>query len=307
MQKLKKVIGKLIYGIERITKRFDADNLSAYAAQAAFFIFISIFPFAMLFLNLLQYIPFFSAENIEGWTLEVFSPLIGELLKGIIREAGELGSGALISITTVAALWACSKGVLGIIYGLNSVYKTTEKRGYILLRATAVFYTIGLIVALVLVLLLMVFGNMILNLMLTYIPGLGSLANAVRIIRWLVSFGFLTLFFMFLYTVIPERKTKFRNEIPGAVISAVGWVGFSALYSLYMDMFAGRSNIYGSLAAIIFFLLWIYICMIILFVGAEINDILRLHDLAAIVRRKREMKKIDGVQVKVRTSEKNSK
>lgn len=307
MQKLKKVAGKLIYTIDRISRRFDADNISAYAAQAAFFIFISIFPFLMLFLNLLQYIPFFSAENIEGWTMEVFSPLIGELLKGIIREAGETGSGALISITTVAALWACSKGVLGIIYGLNSIYKTTEKRGYIQLRAIAVFYTIGLIVALVLVLLLMVFGNMILNLMMTYIPAIGSLANAVRIIRWLVSFGFLTLFFMFLYTVIPERKTKFRNEIPGAVVSSVGWIGFSALYSLYMDMFAGRSNIYGSLAAIIFFLLWIYICMIILFVGAEINDILRLHDLAALVKRRMGMKKIDRVQAKVRTSEKKDK
>jgi len=307
MQKLKKVISKLIYTVERISKRFDADNLSAYAAQAAFFIFISIFPFLMLFLNLLQYIPFFSAENIEGWTMEVFSPLIGELLKGIIREAGESGSGALISITTAAALWTCSKGVLGIIYGLNSIYKTTEKRGYIQLRAIAVFYTIGLIVALVLVLLLMVFGNMIINLMLTYIPALGSLANAVRIIRWLVSFGFLTLFFMFLYTVIPERKTKFRNEIPGAVVSSVGWIGFSALYSLYMDMFAGRSNIYGSLAAIIFFLLWIYICMIILFVGAEINDILRLHDITAIIKRRMGMKKIDRVQVKIRTSEKNEK
>ncbi len=197
MQKSKKMIGSLIYAVERISRRFDSDNLSAYAAQSAFFIFISIFPFLMLFLNLLKYIPFFSGENIESWTMEVFSPLIGKLLKGIVREAGETGSGALISITTIAALWSCSKGVLGIIYGLNSVYKTTEKRGYIQLRATAVFYTIGFIAALVVVLLLMVFGNMILNLLMTYIPALGSLANAVRVIRWLVSFGFLMIFFMF--------------------------------------------------------------------------------------------------------------
>ena len=261
----------------------------------------------MLFLNLLKYIPFFSSENIESWTMEVFSPLIGELLKGILREAGETGSGALISITTIAALWSCSKGVLGIIYGLNSVYKTTEKRGYIQLRATAVFYTVGFIAALVVVLLLMVFGNMILNLLMTYVPALGSLANAVRIIRWLVSFGFLMVFFMFLYTVIPERKTKFRNELPGAVVSAVGWVGFSALYSLYMDMFASRSNIYGSLAAIVFFLLWLYICMIILFVGAEINDILRVHDFAAMLKRRREIKKIGRIKARIKPGEKNNK
>lgn len=307
MQKPKKMIGSLIYAVERISKRFDSDNLSAYAAQSAFFIFISIFPFLMLFLNLLKYIPFFSGENIESWTMEIFSPLIGELLKGIVREAGETGSGTLISITTIAALWSCSKGVLGIIYGLNSVYKTTEKRGYVQLRATAVFYTVGFIAALVVVLLLMVFGNMILNLLMMYIPALGSLANAVRVIRWLVSFGFLMIFFMFLYTVIPERKTKFRNELLGAVVSAVGWVGFSALYSLYMDMFASRSNIYGSLAAVIFFLLWLYICMIILFVGAEINDILRVHDFTAMLRRRREMRKMGTVKARIKPSEKNNK
>lgn len=305
MHRLKKMVNSAVYAVERISKRFDSDNLSAYAAQAAFFIFISIFPFLMLFLNLLKYIPFFSSENIESWTMEIFSPLIGELLNGIIQEASASGSGALISITTIAALWACSKGVLGIIYGLNSIYKTTEKRGYILLRATAVFYTVGLLVALIVVLLLMVFGNMILNLLLTHIPAFGSFANAVRIVRWLVSFGFLTIFFMFLYTVIPERKTKFKNEIPGAAVSAVGWIGFSALYSLYMDMFASRSNIYGSLAAIIFFLLWIYICMIILFVGAEINDVLRVHDFAVIIRRRKEIKQTGRVRAQVRTGNNN--
>lgn len=304
MQGLKKAVNTVIYAVERISKRFDSDNLSAYAAQAAFFIFISIFPFLMLFLNLLKYIPFFSSENIEVWIMEIFSPLIGELLIGIIKEANASGSGALISITTVAALWACSKGVLGIIYGLNSIYKTTEKRGYIRLRATAVFYTVGLLVALVIMLLLMVFGNTILNFVMTRFPALDSFANAVRVVRWLVSFGFLIIFFMFLYTVIPERKTKFKNEIPGAVVSAVGWIGFSALYSLYMDMFAVRSNIYGSLAAIIFFLLWIYICMIILFVGAEINDILRVNDFTAIIRRRREMKKVGRVQAQVRNRDK---
>lgn len=300
MRRSKEIVRTVIYAVDRITKRFDADNLQAFAAQAAFFIFISIFPFFMLFLNLLKYIPFFSSENIEGWTMDIFSPIIDELLRGIIQEASNSGSSALISITTVAALWACSKGVLGIIYGLNSIYKTTEKRGFITLRLTAIFYTIGLIVALIIVIILMVFGNTILNLILTYIPAFDAIANIIKIVRWLVSFAFLTMFFMFLYTIIPERKTKFRNELPGAVVSSVGWIGFSMLYSLYMDIFGSNSNIYGSLAAITFFLLWLYICMIILFVGAEINDILRVHDFSGIIKRRQEMKKIGRVQAKVK-------
>ena len=269
----------VIHGIQRISKRFENDNLTAYAAQAAFFIFISIFPFLMLLLSLLKYIPIFSSENIENWTSDFLSPMIGELLKSIFAEAGEYSSGAIISITTIAALWACSKGVLGIIYGLNSIYKTTENRGYIRLRITAIIYTLGLIVALIVVLILMVFGNRILALL----PVIESVVSSLRIVRWLIAFGFLILFFMFLYTIIPDRKTKLKNELPGAVISAVGWIGFSVLYSFYIDNFGNQSKLYGSLTAIILFLLWIYTCMIILFVGAELNDILRVNDFSCIV------------------------
>ena len=291
MQKLTDFIASCAHTVKRFSKRFEADNLTAYAAQATFFIFISIFPFLMLFLNLIKYIPIFSSENVESWNLDFVSPTIGEMLKNIVAEAGETGSGALISITTVAALWACSKGVLGIIYGLNSIYKTTEKRGYIRLRAVAVFYTAAFIIALIVALILIVFGNRILDAVLMNIPVLTSLAEAVRIVRWLVSLGFLVLFFMFIYTVIPERKTKLKNELPGALISAAGWIGFSALYSFYIDNFGNHSSVYGSLTAIVLFMLWLYFCMIILFFGAEVNDMLRVRNLFQLIRRSRSIHK----------------
>ena len=298
MQKLTDFITSCVYASRRIAKRFEADNLTAYAAQATFFIFISIFPFLMLFLNLIKYIPIFNSENSELWSLDFMSPTIGGLLKNIVDEAGGTGSGALISITTIAALWACSKGVLGIIYGLNFIYKTTEKRGYIRLRAVSVFYTVAFIAALIVALILIVFGNRILDAVLMYVPVLKSLAETVRIIRWLVSLGFLVLFFMFIYTVIPERKTKLKNELPGALISAVGWIGFSALYSFYIDNFGNHSNVYGSLTAIVLFLLWMYFCMIILFFGAEVNDMIRVHNFYRLIKRNRMIQK--NIKAKIR-------
>lgn len=298
MQKLTDFITSCAYAVKRFSKRFEADNLTAYAAQATFFIFISIFPFLMLFLNLIKYIPIFNSENSELWNLDIMSPTIGELLKNIVDEAGKTGSGALISITTIAALWACSKGVLGIIYGLNSIYKTTEKRGYVRLRAVAVFYTVAFIAALIMALILIVFGNRILDAVLVYIPVLRSLAEAVRITRWLVTLGFLVLFFMFIYTVIPERKTKPKNELPGALISAVGWIVFSALYSFYIDNFGNHSSVYGSLTAIVLFLLWMYFCMIILFFGAEVNDMIRAHNFYQLIKRNRRIQK--NIKAKIR-------
>ena len=298
MRKLTDFITSCAYTVKRLSKRFEADNLTAYAAQATFFIFISIFPFLMLFLNLIKYIPIFNSENVESWNLDFVSPTIGEMLKSIITEAGKTGSGALISITTAAALWACSKGVLGIIYGLNSIYKTTEKRGYIRLRAVAVFYTVAFIIALIVALILMVFGNRILDAILMNTPVLASLAEAVRIVRWLVSLGFLVLFFMFIYTVIPERKTKLKNELPGALISAAGWIGFSALYSFYIDNFGNHSSVYGSLTAIVLFMLWLYFCMIILFFGAEVNDMLRVHNFYRLIKHIRTIQK--NIKAKIR-------
>lgn len=290
----------VIYGIKRISNRFNSDNLTAYAAQAAFFIFISIFPFLMLLLSLLKYIPIFSDANIENWASDFLTPQISDLLNSILSEAAEYGSGAIISITTITALWACSKGVLGIIYGLNSIYKITESRGYIRLRIIAVIYTLGLIAALTVMLILMVFGNRILSFLMSLHPFMENLANSVRLIRWLVSFGVLILFFLFLYTIIPDRKTKLKNELPGAIVSAVGWIGFSALYSFYIDNFGNQSKVYGSLTAIILFLLWIYICMIILFVGAEINDILRIYDFSNIVSQLRFSRKAKRIRAKIK-------
>lgn len=291
MSRIIELFEAVIYSIKRISKRFQADNLTAYSAQAAFFIFISIFPFLMLLLSLLKYIPIFNNENMESWATDFLTPQVDDLIKSIFAEAGEYSSGAFISITTAAALWACSKGVLGIIYGLNSIYKTTENRSFIRLRIVAVIYTVGLVAAMTVVLILMVFGNGILNYFLTAVPETMYAAKAIRVIRWLVSFGILILFFLFLYSVIPDRKTKPKNELPGAVISAIGWIGFSVLYSFYLDNFGNQSKLYGSLTAIILFLLWIYICMIILFVGAEINDILRVHDFSHIMKHIKSSKK----------------
>lgn len=290
MHKLRDFLITSVYLIKRIAKRFSDDNLTTFAAQAAFFMFISIFPFLMLFLNLLKYIPFFSERGFEAFLPDFISPQISSLLEDIIQEAGSKSSGALISITTITALWSSSKSFRSIMYGLNSVYKTTEKRGFIRVRAVAILYTVLFLFALVVVLVLMVFGNSILNTISEILPPMASITESLKKARWIVALGVLMLLFQLIYTVVPERKTKFKNEFFGALISAVGWIGFSALYSFYIDNFGNYSKLYGSFTAIILFLLWLYICMIILFVGAEINDMMRSHNVFSLFKRARTIK-----------------
>lgn len=85
-------------------------------------------------------------------------------------------------------------------------------------------------------------------------------------------------FFIFLtmYTFIPYKKSKFKDEIYGAVLTTLGCFLFTYGYSIYMHYTDLGNSIYGSLAAIIFFLMWVYACMYIMFCGALLNKF--LHD-----------------------------
>lgn len=130
------------------------------------------------------------------------------------------------------------------------------------------------IAATVVVLVLLVFGQAILDRLLVNLPALNGLDGVWFSMRWAVGFCILILLFLFFYTALPIQKGKPFSKLPGAVFSAAGWVGFSALYSFYVNNFADYSRLYGSLTTIVLLILWLYICMYILFLGEELNVML---------------------------------
>lgn len=269
-----KAVGALLNAFRQMVERLKKGNITAYSAQAAFFIFISLVPFAMLLISLLSRLPI-SIESLNGGELAFISPQIADFIKKVISDSSQTYSGAIISVTTVVTLWSASKGTVAIVRGLDTIYGVTVKRNYIKLRLISLLYTFALVIILILTFALTVFGNSILEMISAAFPSTVGIAGVVGFLRWVVTLLLLVLFFMLIYTVVPERKTKFMNELPGAVVSSLGWVGFSALFSFYIDNFANYVNIYGSLATIVILLLWLYFCMIILFFGAELNDMLR--------------------------------
>lgn len=282
----------VILTVKHFMDRLSKDKVNAYSAQAAFFIIISFFPFTMLLLTLLNYMPFTAAQA-EYLTFEFLSPPVSELINSVLNEIYQKASGAVISITSITALWSASKGLLAIVDGLNSVYGVTEKRGFIKLRLITVFYMLVFIIILIIALALLVFGGSINNWLVSNIPGFENVTFALLGFRWLIALCLFTLFFMFLYTVIPERKTRFVSELPGAFFSACGWLIFSALYSFYIENFGNFSYLYGSLTAVVLLMLWLYFCMYIVFVGAEINDFLQDENIGAVFKKWFNAKKIE--------------
>lgn len=181
---------------------------------------------------------------------------------------------SLTIVSAVALLWSASKGVYAIIGGFNSVYEVKEGRNFILLRLIAMFYTIAFLAILVAALTLMVFGNFIGDYLYSIFTDLKGLVYIVSSFRFIIGFVFLVLFFTLVYKTVPGGKLKFLDQIPGAVMASAGWVSFSILFSFFVNNFSNYANIYGSLTAIIVLMLWLYICMYIMFLGAEVNFIL---------------------------------
>ncbi len=264
--------------IRAFNRKVRDDFVSAFSAHAAFFVMISFFPFIMLLLTLLQYLPITESVLMETLT-QIFPSSITSLIITIVSEVYDQASGTIISITAISALWSASRGILAIVKGLNSVYGIRETRSYFKLRLISSVYTFVFAIMMIITLIILVFGNRLYVWIESKIPLFRDLALLIISMRTMAGLLILTIFFLLLYIVIPNRSTKVYKELPGALVSAAGWMVFSYLFSFYIDNMSNYSRMYGSLTAIVLFMLWFYFCMHILFIGGEINVVLSSGDL----------------------------
>ena len=266
-----KTIKYFIHIMQGFLFKLKKDSVSAYAAQAAFFIILSVFPFFMFLLTLIQYLPLTEQDLINA-VLEIAPASIAPFINNIINEIYTSSTTTLLSITGITAIWGASKAFYALIYGLNAVYGILETRNYVVLRLIATLYTLVFGVLLLITLSILGFGNSIALTIQARIPALSELALLVISIRATTALCILILYFLALYIVIPNRKSNILQELPGAVVTAGGWIGFTYLYSFYIDHMSNFTNTYGSLTAIVLLMLWLYACMYMLLVGGEVNE-----------------------------------
>ena len=254
-----------------LSRKIRDDHIAAFSAQAAFFIIISFFPFIMLLLSIVKYFPI-EEENLFQLISQAFPTTVNSLIESIITEIYRTAaSTTLISATVVSTLWSAGKGFLAIMKGLNSVYEINETRHGLLLRAMAALYTLIFAIMVITTMILFVFGNRLYLWIGQRFPVIEDTAFLIISLRTIVGLITLIIFFLLIYIVIPNRKTKIMHELPGAMLCAAGWMGFSYAFSYYIDNFSNYASMYGSLTAIVLFMLWLYFCMYLLFLGAEFN------------------------------------
>lgn len=260
------VIGKTVHAIRGIMEL----NIPLYAANASFFVILSVFPALVLLLSLLRYTDL-SVETLIN-ALQGIIP--GALMTGageVILDVYAHSSGTLVGVSAVTALWSAGKGIYGLMKGLNGVYGTREDRGYFRVRLISMGYTFVFLLLLLATLVLHVFGSIFLR-WLRYrdTPFLRLLMGIVDL-RLVVLLLVQTLIFTLMFMVLPAGRNRFWESVPGALLASGGWLVFSDGYSFYVEHFSGYANVYGSVYAVALAMLWLYCCMSIVFYGGGLN------------------------------------
>ena len=263
------MIGKTLAHFQKIRRM----GIPGHAANAGYFIVVSIFPALVLLLSVLRYTALDAGDLLRLLKGVIPQALMGTAEKLIISTYAH-ASGAVVSFSAVGALWSASRGVYGVLIGLNAIYGVQEDRGYWYTRGISVAYTFGLLIVLLLTLVLNVFGEALLEMM-SQSPAvlwqvLINVVNLRLFLLLLLQTGLFTAIFM----VLPNRKNSFSDSFPGAVLASMGWLIFTELFSVYMSHFRGYANIYGSVYAVALSMLWLYFCLLILFYGGALNRLL---------------------------------
>ena len=246
---------KTINKIREITGQVSQKHVGAYAAQSAYFFVLSMIPIILLLLAIIQYTPVTKADVMTAVVNLFPETNMQDFMVGIVNEVYNQ-SKTVIPITAIVALWSAGKGVLAVSTGLNCAYELRETRNYVFLRIRASIYTILFIAAIVMALVLSVFGNNISIFIYHKIPFLAETTDMIMRLRTVISFVVMT-----------------GISLLGSIFCSLGWLVISFVFSMYLTIFKGFSGLYGSMTAIILVMLWLYFCMYVMLLGGLINCI----------------------------------
>lgn len=267
---------KFIKFLLNFQKKMKYDRIDVYAAQASFYIIMSLVPILMLMFTFLKFTPL-----TQEMVMETIGKMLNEDMMATVQEiVGNVydSSITLISFTAVSLLWVAGKGILGLMNGLNNIHRLKENRNYFMLRLRASVYTVLMVIAFILAIGILVFGFRFQAYISEVFSVLQRHQEAMIYTQTLIALCLLVLIFTALYVFLPNRTKTFISQFPGAVFATLSWCVFSYFFSIYLDYAKNMSVIYGGLMTLVVMMLWLYFCMYLWFIGAEINAYLEVPD-----------------------------
>lgn len=254
--------------IKIFLKGIGQNNIPAHAAACAFYMFLSLVPFFGLLVSVLPYTGL-SQETL----VDFLSRYIPEALENLIITVTDdiyFASGAVLPVTIAITIWLASRSFFALIRGVEEISGSKNYSSFLKRSLIACLDTIGLVIAMLFVLAMLVFGKQIVEFIRTGMPLISPVIAFLIKFRFLFVILILSGVFSLIYRWVPGMKLGFGSLFPGAVAAAACWLLFSWLFSLFLN-YGGGYSIYGSLAAIVICLMWMYWCMYIILLGAHLN------------------------------------
>ena len=258
--------------LKRVVAGFNEDRLMTEAAGVTFYSLLAVFPAMATLVSLYGLVANPLAVNDQLKYLNGVVPsgsldIIRDELKSLTTNGTTaLGFGFLIGFVT--SLWSANQGVKALFDALNIVYHEKEKRGYIRFTGLCLLFTLGTI----LFIMTAVFCIAVVPLALKYLGLNETSAGLIAIGRWPVLMAVLTFLLALIYRYGPSREqARWQWVSWGSAFAAVTWLIASIAFSYYVANFGSYNRTYGSLGAVIGLMTWIWISIIIVLLGAELN------------------------------------
>jgi membrane protein len=254
----------------RTWAEFSGDEIPSVAAGVTFYVLLSLFPAIGAFVSLYGLFANVDDARRQIMALSGLLPggavsVIGDQLTRLATTGrGQLGVGFATGL--IIALWSATSGIRALLSGLNVAYEQNEKRNFFVLNAVALTFTAAAILLAISAVTSVVAAPAVLQSL-----GLGGLAGSSWL-RWPFLVVVVALLLSLLYRFGPSHEDPhWRWITPGGVVAAAAWLAMSLLFSWYVANFGHYDKIYGSLGALAGFMTWIWLSLIVVLLGAELN------------------------------------
>src|SRR5579883_1460310 len=248
------------------------NHTMALAAGLSYYFVMSLFPILILAASIVAFLPIPHLFNqiIRAMSAVVPADSMG-LVRSVLHDVVSPHKGSFLTFGILGTLWTASSGFAGLIEALNVAHGVPETRPIwktrlVPLQLMAITGFL-LLVGTSLMLVGPQFGG--------WLAGKAGLSHEFAIawppIRWAVSVSFIVLAVELIFYWAPNVKQKFLATLPGAVIGVGFWLGASFLLGFYFRRFGSFNHTYGTLAAAIALMVWLYWSWFVILIGAEIN------------------------------------
>jgi len=262
---VKGALGRIYEGVQR-------KHTMQMAAGLSYYFVMSLFPLLIVFAAAVAYLP---VPNLFDQALGFASRFMPHesmgLVKAVLRQVITPHRGKFMSLGIVGTIWAASGGFSSMMEALNVAYDVPESRPFWKTRPLAIGLTFLIGILLVIALALMLVGPNFGGWLAAKV-GLGSVFIAVwPYLRWSIAIAFAVLAIELIYFLAPNVRQRFRRTLPGAALAVACWLLLSWALGIYFQHFTNLNKTYGTLAAAIALMVWLYWTAFAILLGGEIN------------------------------------